>query len=279
MSRGFWSQASDIASRATYTQIGLAIGVRLDYQATCPFPLLRDRRGVRQRRRRAGPLRQAAARRWAHRAAAYAPGADRAPGRTDPAPTPAPLPLSRRAGTQRPDGRSSPLGYARPARSCRRPIPRSTPSTRRRAISGRCSWHASTAVRRMPIWTAILASLILGERMNRMRTLAVALGFVGILVILRPGVASVSPGALSSSLLQPGSTRRAPSRNACALRCTRQRGTLLLRWPTTTRFFSITSVASTTCTPMRLECVRRMGGGAHWRRNPSPACDGFRPLR
>ena len=49
----------------------------------------------------------------------------------------------------------------------------------------------------MPIWTAILAALILGERMNRMRTLAVALGFVGILVILRPGVASVSPGALA----------------------------------------------------------------------------------
>ena len=49
----------------------------------------------------------------------------------------------------------------------------------------------------MPIWTAILATLILGERMNRMRVLAVALGFVGILVMLRPGVASVSPGALA----------------------------------------------------------------------------------
>jgi drug/metabolite transporter (DMT)-like permease len=49
----------------------------------------------------------------------------------------------------------------------------------------------------MPIWTAILATLILGERMNGLRALAIALGFVGILVILRPGVASVSAGALA----------------------------------------------------------------------------------
>ena len=49
----------------------------------------------------------------------------------------------------------------------------------------------------MPIWTAILATLILGERMNRLRALAIALGFIGILVILRPGMASVSVGALA----------------------------------------------------------------------------------
>jgi len=49
----------------------------------------------------------------------------------------------------------------------------------------------------MPIWTAVLATIILGERMNQLRALAVALGFAGILVMLRPGVASVSPGALA----------------------------------------------------------------------------------
>jgi drug/metabolite transporter (DMT)-like permease len=49
----------------------------------------------------------------------------------------------------------------------------------------------------MPIWTAILAAVILGERMNRLRSLAVVMGFVGVLVVLRPGVASVSPGALA----------------------------------------------------------------------------------
>ena len=49
----------------------------------------------------------------------------------------------------------------------------------------------------VPIWTAILASLVLGERMSALRALAVAIGFVGVLVILRPGIAVVSPGALA----------------------------------------------------------------------------------
>ena len=49
----------------------------------------------------------------------------------------------------------------------------------------------------VPIWTAILATIFLGERMNRLRALAVVLGFAGILVILRPGVAMVSPPALA----------------------------------------------------------------------------------
>ena len=49
----------------------------------------------------------------------------------------------------------------------------------------------------VPIWTAILATLFLGERMNGLRILAVALGFVGILVILRPGVAVVSAPAIA----------------------------------------------------------------------------------
>lgn len=49
----------------------------------------------------------------------------------------------------------------------------------------------------VPIWTAILATIFLGERMNHLRALAVAIGFVGVLVILRPGVAIVSPGALA----------------------------------------------------------------------------------
>jgi drug/metabolite transporter (DMT)-like permease len=49
----------------------------------------------------------------------------------------------------------------------------------------------------MPIWTALLATLILGERMNGLRVAAVATGFVGVLVILRPGVAAVSPAALA----------------------------------------------------------------------------------
>ena len=49
----------------------------------------------------------------------------------------------------------------------------------------------------VPIWTAILATIFLGERMNRLRVLAITLGFVGILVILRPGMAVISLPALA----------------------------------------------------------------------------------
>jgi drug/metabolite transporter (DMT)-like permease len=48
----------------------------------------------------------------------------------------------------------------------------------------------------VPIWTAILATIFLGERMTGLRALAVALGFAGILVILRPGVEAISVPAL-----------------------------------------------------------------------------------
>jgi drug/metabolite transporter (DMT)-like permease len=49
----------------------------------------------------------------------------------------------------------------------------------------------------VPIWTAILATMILRERVSRLRVLAIAICFAGILVILRPGIAIVSPGALA----------------------------------------------------------------------------------
>jgi drug/metabolite transporter (DMT)-like permease len=49
----------------------------------------------------------------------------------------------------------------------------------------------------LPIWTGLLAVLILGERMSTTRKVAVALGFTGVLVILRPGVAAIHPAALA----------------------------------------------------------------------------------
>lgn len=49
----------------------------------------------------------------------------------------------------------------------------------------------------MPIWTALLAPFVLGERMTRTRALVVVLGFVGTLVVLRPGLAIVHPAALA----------------------------------------------------------------------------------
>src|SRR5689334_22827604 len=49
----------------------------------------------------------------------------------------------------------------------------------------------------MPIWTALLASVMLGERMNRLRAASIALGFAGVLVMLRPGFAAISSAALA----------------------------------------------------------------------------------
>jgi len=47
-----------------------------------------------------------------------------------------------------------------------------------------------------PMWSAVLAVTLLGERMNRGRWTALALGFAGILVIVRPGLEGVGGGAL-----------------------------------------------------------------------------------
>src|SRR5688500_12871853 len=43
----------------------------------------------------------------------------------------------------------------------------------------------------MPVWTAILAALLLGERMTRPRLIMLTLGVIGVLLILRPGALPV----------------------------------------------------------------------------------------
>jgi drug/metabolite transporter (DMT)-like permease len=48
-----------------------------------------------------------------------------------------------------------------------------------------------------PIWTAILAVLFLKERITPLRAGAIALGFVGILLITRPGVQAIQPASLA----------------------------------------------------------------------------------
>lgn len=48
-----------------------------------------------------------------------------------------------------------------------------------------------------PIWTAILAALFLGERLTLLRLVAIALGFAGVLVILRPGIEIIDLGAVA----------------------------------------------------------------------------------
>jgi drug/metabolite transporter (DMT)-like permease len=48
----------------------------------------------------------------------------------------------------------------------------------------------------MPIWTAILAASFLGERMTVWKILAIVLGVVGVIIIVRPETGVVNPGQL-----------------------------------------------------------------------------------
>ena len=48
----------------------------------------------------------------------------------------------------------------------------------------------------MPIWTAILAVVFLGERMTVWKIVAIVLGIIGVIVIVRPSTGEVNPGQL-----------------------------------------------------------------------------------
>ena len=48
-----------------------------------------------------------------------------------------------------------------------------------------------------PIWVALLAALVLRERLTTGRVLAVVFGFVGVLVVLRPGANEFGPGHIA----------------------------------------------------------------------------------
>jgi drug/metabolite transporter (DMT)-like permease len=48
-----------------------------------------------------------------------------------------------------------------------------------------------------PVWTAILAALILGERFTLPRAASVVLGLVGVFIIVRPGSGMIHPAALA----------------------------------------------------------------------------------
>jgi drug/metabolite transporter (DMT)-like permease len=50
----------------------------------------------------------------------------------------------------------------------------------------------------IPIWTALLAALFLGERLGGRRAWALLMGMAGVLFILRPGAAMVHPAALAA---------------------------------------------------------------------------------
>jgi drug/metabolite transporter (DMT)-like permease len=50
-----------------------------------------------------------------------------------------------------------------------------------------------------PLWVTLLAPLILGERLTRTRAIAAALGFVGILIVARPGFMELNVGVLAAA--------------------------------------------------------------------------------
>ncbi|MBN9248958.1 MAG: DMT family transporter [Mesorhizobium sp.] len=45
-----------------------------------------------------------------------------------------------------------------------------------------------------PIWTAILAVMFLGEKLNTRKSIAIAFGMLGVLVIVRPGMGTIATG-------------------------------------------------------------------------------------
>lgn len=49
-----------------------------------------------------------------------------------------------------------------------------------------------------PVWVALAAPLLLGERMTLQRAVAVVLGFAGILLVVRPGLMPVNAGTLAA---------------------------------------------------------------------------------
>jgi len=51
-----------------------------------------------------------------------------------------------------------------------------------------------------PIWVALLAPLVLGESLTRTRMLAIGLGFLGILLVARPGLSPLGIGHLAAAL-------------------------------------------------------------------------------
>ncbi|MEM8872024.1 MAG: DMT family transporter [Pseudomonadota bacterium] len=51
-----------------------------------------------------------------------------------------------------------------------------------------------------PLWVALLAPVVLGERWRMIRLLAAGIGFLGILIVARPGTIDISPGVITAIL-------------------------------------------------------------------------------
>lgn len=51
-----------------------------------------------------------------------------------------------------------------------------------------------------PLWVILLSPLLLGERMTRVRVAAAVIGFIGILIVARPGASSLNIGILTAAM-------------------------------------------------------------------------------
>jgi drug/metabolite transporter (DMT)-like permease len=49
----------------------------------------------------------------------------------------------------------------------------------------------------VPVWTAVLATMLLGEKVTRARVAAITFGVAGVILILRPGLAVIGPASLA----------------------------------------------------------------------------------
>ena len=55
-----------------------------------------------------------------------------------------------------------------------------------------------------PLWVAVCAPLVLGERLTLIRFMAAAMGFIGILVVARPDFSDVNPAIIAAALCAVG---------------------------------------------------------------------------
>lgn len=55
-----------------------------------------------------------------------------------------------------------------------------------------------------PLWTMVLAALFLGERLTRIKLIAGALGFVGVLIVVQPGASPIDAGMITAALAAIG---------------------------------------------------------------------------
>lgn len=55
-----------------------------------------------------------------------------------------------------------------------------------------------------PLWALVLSTFILGERMTRNRVIAAIFGFIGILIVTRPGVGVMNPGLIAAGISAVG---------------------------------------------------------------------------